>query len=565
MRDRIETHWPILVALIALWVIMAMLTLSSLQQTRGHLIYTLDDAYIHMAMAKNISQHGVYGVTKYEFSSSSSSPVWTLLLASFYVVIGIREWMPFVLNVLLASTILVAIYFILRRAALNTGLMFIALLAVAFFTPFPAMIFCGMEHLLHILLTIVCVWYLSEIIVKNDSTESISHFAMLCVLFAGMLMTRFESYSLLLVGCVLLLVRKKWKRSLVLAFTGILPLFLYQYISVSKGWFWLPNSILIRADPSKREVFNSQQAVVVNSIFSGFSVFFLNGLRNFECTPYISVLIVTSCALLVVGWVWSKSLWTNGHIMLVLFILAALAHLQFGKIGHFFRYEAYLIALGLFVIAYASSEIIPSVTPWKQKLQIGIVIGVIGLYFSIQGLHPLIERSRNSYKQIPLACRNIYEQQYQMGLFLRYFYPGSTVAVNDIGAVSFLGDVHLLDLVGLASADVLKLKTEGFYTTQQIHQLSRNKDVAIAIVYDTGFQLENLQGVPSEWIKVGEWKINDNVVCGGNVVSFYAVKASEEKRLMHNLRLFSNMLPGKVGQFGLYTNSNDSSNAVSEP
>jgi hypothetical protein len=84
-------------------------------------------------------------------------------------------------------------------------------------------------------------------------------------------------------------------------------------------------------------------------------------------------------------------------------------------------------------------------------------------------------------------------------------------------------------------------------------------------VYDTWFQLENLQGVPSEWIKVGEWKINDNVICGGDVVSFYAVKASEKERLKHNLRLFSYMLPINVGQSGLYTNMNDSSNAVSKP
>ena len=557
MRNRIETHWPIIVALITLWVTMTMLISSSLQQTGGHLIYVLDDAYIHMAMAKNIVQHGVYGVTQYEFSSSSSSPVWTLLLASFYVVFGTREWIPFVLNVLFASTILVAIYLIFRHASMSTVLSFITLLAIAFFTPFPALIFCGMEHLLHILLTIVCVWYLAKITAKSDSKESTSRFTLLCVLFAGMVMTRFESYSLLFAGCLLLLVRKKWKHSLVLALAGILPLLLYQYISVSKGWFWLPNSILIRADASQGEVFNSQQAVVISSIFSG--------LGNFIYTPHVSVMIVTSFALLVVGWVWSKSFWTTGNVSIVLFVLAALAHLQLGKIGHFFRYEAYLVALGLFVIAYAISEIICSEIPWKQRLRIGTVICVILLYFSVQGLSPLIGRSIYSIKIIPLACRNIYEQQYQMGLFLRYFYPESSVAVNDIGAVSFLGDVHVLDLVGLASADVLKLKTEGSYTTQQIYQLSRNKDIAIAIIYDTWFQLENLQGVPSEWIKVGEWKINDNVICGGDVVSFYAVKVSEEERLMHNLRLFSKVLPMSVGQFGRYTDLNGSSNAVSEP
>jgi hypothetical protein len=558
MRDRIKAHWPILVALIVLWVTMTMLTMSSLQQTSGHLIYALDDAYIHMAMAKNIAQHGVYGVTKFEFSSSSSSPVWTLLLAFFYVVFGIREWIPYILNILFALIIRVASYLSLRRASLNAALTFITLLAVMFFTPFPALIFCGMEHLLHILLTIVCVLYLAKILANSDSQKSTLHFTMLCVLFAGMVMTRFESYSLLFTGCMLLLVRKKWKYSLILALAGILPLLLYQYISVSKGWLWLPNSILIRSDASHGEVFNSQQAVIIDSMFS-------NGLSNFHLIPQISALIVTSCALLVIGWIWSKSFWTTGHVSIVLFICAALAHLQFGKISYFYRYEAYLITLGLFVIAYAFSEIRCLITPWRQKIRRIIVISVIMLYFSVQGLPSLIGRSSVSYKRIPSACRNIYEQQYQMGLFLMYFYPESTVAVNDIGAVSFLGDVHMLDLVGLASADVLRSKTECSYTTQQVDQLSRNRDVAIAIVYDSWFQFENIRGVPSEWIKVGEWKINNNVICGDNVVSFYAVKVSEKERLINNLRLFSSILPVSVGQSGLYTNINGSSNEVSKP
>jgi hypothetical protein len=366
-------------------------------------------------------------------------------------------------------------------------------------------------------------------------------------------MTRFESYSFVFVGCMLFLIRKKWKYSLVLALAGILPLVLYQYISVSHGWFWLPNSILIRANAYQGEIFNSQQAVIIDTIIS-------RGFHNFNYAPHVRTLIVTSCALLAVGWIRSRSLWTIGHVSTILFVCMALAHLQFGKIGHFFRYEAYLISLGLFIIAYDFSEIIRSETLGKQRLRMYIVLSVIMIYFSVQGLPPLILRSIKSFYRIPLACRNIYEQQYQMGLFLQRFYPKSAVAVNDIGAVSFLGDVHILDLVGLANADVLQLKMEGSYTTQQIYQLSRTKDVTIAIVYEPWFRLENLQGVPSEWKKVGVWKINDNIVCGCDVVSFYAVKTSEQEHLMHNLHLFSSMLPKSVEQSGLYMDMNGSSN-----
>jgi hypothetical protein len=33
-----------------------------LRQTNGHFVYSLDDPYIHLAVAKNLARHGVWGV-----------------------------------------------------------------------------------------------------------------------------------------------------------------------------------------------------------------------------------------------------------------------------------------------------------------------------------------------------------------------------------------------------------------------------------------------------------------------------------------------------------------------
>src|SRR6266851_2122500 len=56
----------------------ATLLMLSLARTQWHLVYPLDDAYIHMAIAKNLAQHGVWGVTSHEFTSCSSSPLWII-------------------------------------------------------------------------------------------------------------------------------------------------------------------------------------------------------------------------------------------------------------------------------------------------------------------------------------------------------------------------------------------------------------------------------------------------------------------------------------------------------
>lgn len=66
-------------------------------------VYPLDDTYIHMGMAKNLATHGVWGVNRYHFSSSSSSPLWTLTLAGAYLVTGVREATPLILNLIFAG------------------------------------------------------------------------------------------------------------------------------------------------------------------------------------------------------------------------------------------------------------------------------------------------------------------------------------------------------------------------------------------------------------------------------------------------------------------------------
>ena len=71
---------PLLLALVAFLVSLAAALRAGLRATDGHLIYSLDDAYIHMAVAKNLARSGVWGCTPFHFSSSSSSLLWTLIL-----------------------------------------------------------------------------------------------------------------------------------------------------------------------------------------------------------------------------------------------------------------------------------------------------------------------------------------------------------------------------------------------------------------------------------------------------------------------------------------------------
>ena len=549
MRKLIRSYWPLTVAISVFVLTIAFSLMAELRQTEGRLVYALDDAYIHMAMAKNLAQHGIYGVTEYEFNSSSSSPLWTFFLTFVTSIFGVHEIIPFLLNILLGLAILIVLHTLLRRAAVDPVIIAFVLLAIIYATPMPAMVFSGMEHLFHILLTIIYLWIFARIITAERNSSLSTEYVLFFTFAAALVLIRYESYALLVITGLLFLLRRRWKMSAGICLAGVLPLVTYQVISVAHGWSWLPNSVLIRTGVSNAGAgTGSGHSSILSSIISRVYGVLSNFISNLDTGLHLVALIVVSGTLLLISMNRTSSFWTLRKVMVTVFILAALAHLMFGHIGHFFRYEAYLIAPGLFV----SACIIPEVTPISMPGLTGISKRMLLILVSFLALIPLTIRIEDSLALTPVACRNIFEQQYQMGMFLQRYYPDASVAVNDIGAVSYLTHIHLLDLVGLASIEVLQLKHVGEYNTEYIQELCKKHGVRIAIVYDSWLERIAIRENPLQWKKVGEWRIVDNVVCSDDVVSFYAVQPSEMEKLVQNLRNYSSILPVHVKQIGQY-------------
>jgi len=105
----------IFLSLCVLWLIIFVLWIIAVNKNQGNFVYILDDAYIHMSVAKNFVEHGVFGVTRYEFSSSSSSLLWTGLLIICFSLFGVKEMIPFLLNILFASILMLVLYNFLKK------------------------------------------------------------------------------------------------------------------------------------------------------------------------------------------------------------------------------------------------------------------------------------------------------------------------------------------------------------------------------------------------------------------------------------------------------------------
>ncbi len=540
MISLIKRYWPLVISIGILWIAIATCGVLSIRQNQANFVYGIDDPYIHMAIAKNIVNHGVWGLTRYEFTSLSSSLLWTLLLSLVYFLFGINEVSPFVLNVVSGTFLCVFGYIILRKRKLPNFFIFIVLAAIIFFTPLVPLIFFGMEHTLHTLLTVIFVYLSANILTqkKINPPESL----LLIGLAPLVIATRYEGMFLVFVVSLLFIVRKKPLYALLLSTIGILPRAIYGLFSVSNGWYFLPNSVLLKGNTPDI----SSVKGIINFIYQPVHIILKDH-------PRILILIMGALVVFYARYITQKKIWKNSIIMLIVFMATTFLQIQFTSASWFFRHGAYLIALGIFVLSIALYECLPdeySLEKLKIKWDNMAISRYIVLAFPIVVFAlPVAKKGFDYLRMVPQATTNVYEQQYQMGLFLKKFYRGQAVAANDVGAINYLADIKCLDLFGIGDIAVTRALSEGRYNRKKIYDLTKSKRVRIAVVYARYFRLYRL---PKQWVQVGQWRILNNVVCGDDTVSFYAVDPSETDNLINNLKAFSHCLPQNVIQSGKY-------------
>lgn len=539
MKSTFRNYWSFIIPTAILLITVAALSYISMKQHEGRFIYALDDPYIHMAMAKNFSQHGVWGVTRYEFSSSSSSLLWTLLLSGVYLIFGVNEIAPFVLTVTIAVVMLLSLFLLLKKYALPPFYILLVLLGIIIFTPFPALIFTGQEHILHAFLTILFVYVSAKALSPNTHLDrSVSYAGSPLILASFVTLTRYEGLFVVFVVCVLCLFRKRWLYSLLLVAFAVIPIGIYGIISVAHGWFWLPNSVLLKG--------HFPDLVSL----AGMKEYFDISIQQLLGAPHILSLMIGSIIIFILRF--KKGIWEDRQIMMMIFIVTCIFHMQFAKTGWFYRYEAYLVALGVFVVSIPLFEYISWTVQKRNTDKLFIIKFSVIVMLGLVALLPLARRGIGSTIRVPRATTNIFEQQYQMGTFLQRYYQGAAVAANDIGAINYLADIQCLDLYGLGNADIVLKKRNGQYNREQIDSVTRLRNIRIAILYDDWFRRDRVSILPSRWVMVGQWKISKNIVCGGEIVSFYAVAPSEVHNLYENLKAFSFQLPKNVYQMGEY-------------
>src|ERR1700722_5098827 len=117
-----------LTAILALLIPIVWIEHDILIQTHGTIAYPLDDAFFNLTLAKNLAFDHVWRLTKYSFSSVSTSLLYPGVLAVIYLVSGASLFVPLLVNIVAAVWFLVALQrWLIRQQVRPRGQMLILL------------------------------------------------------------------------------------------------------------------------------------------------------------------------------------------------------------------------------------------------------------------------------------------------------------------------------------------------------------------------------------------------------------------------------------------------------
>lgn len=497
------------------FIVCAIYYMISVPKTGGHYVYPLDDAYIHLAMAKNFALHDLWGVTRYKFSSTSSSPLFTGLLSFLIKIFGNNDQIPLYVNLIFGAGTVYILNRYFNRAFKKAGSVTLPVLFTLFLSVLHLQVLSGMEHVLHVFLFALNILCLT----RTDRWSVFGFYFSLSL----MGVVRFESMFYFAVLAFVFMMLKKWEKAVFIILAGFIPIAVFCYINYQHDGYLFPNSVVVKGT---KLTFDSHFLHQLKQILLG--NFLLNA--SFYKVGFFPLLI---CLALICR-DFKNTKFHNAvqdNLLLIVISLVTICHSMFADLKGLFRYEAYLL-IGF------SMAIVPQVKGFvenfkgyitKEKLISGLItVNMALLFYKFFIAHLMLSE----------GGKNIYEQQIQSAKFLHAYYNESKVVANDIGAITYFTNIHLLDTAGLASEETIpfnenKRKPDAAFE-YFLTRYTADRNYEIAVIYDAWLQPH----IPENWKKAAVLKIKNPVTVSKDEVSIYSINNTAGRELKENIRKF---------------------------
>lgn len=432
--------------------------------TSGQFTYSLDDAYIHLALAEQI-RAGHYGISSGAASSPSSSILWPFLLAP-WARMGFFEYVPLALNYLGTASLGGAFYvYVDRLGGARLGQWSkdaFVLLALILASAVP-LGFMGLEHSLQVLSSA----FVALGLLSFDRSAPVRR-GLVCAIALGPLL-RYENFTLVLASS--LFFWREGRRGLSLGVLGLsaaLPLTFSAFL-LSLGLPALPLSVLAKSlIPLDQGV-----AAAAGAVFSQLQYALVHSNRG-------PVFVLIALGLVARG---SRAELERDRALAGAALVPIALHGVFGQWG---RYELYLWCFELMILGWVFRE--RALVAFERS---GRALGFFALGTLLIGA-PYVAR----LLQTPFGARSIRAQQGSMARVAQSL--GEPIAVNDLGLVAFHNPCFVLDLYGLASLEALSARRQA--RSGYLEELVRKHEVRVVAIYPSWFPGQ----IPSTWRPVGE-------------------------------------------------------------
>lgn len=493
--------------------LLAEIVVKSLSGTDGILVMSLDDPYIHLTLADSILNGG-FGINPGEYASASSSIIYPYLLA-LGLSLNLGMLAPFAVSSLFSIfAIWVFTGFVVREMKLTSApkdVAFISMLAISAILCFNllALPMMGMEHTIHIWATILCLTSFYRYAMKEEDKQLFPLIlgTMMCVI------VRFEGVALALAVVVALMLLNR-RNALFLTVVSIaIPITLYLIKTNSLDLPVLPSSVTLK----------SNIAYGVTNVNQPNILFFLKeNILNSLLERWGVIFFLSS---MLFGFlIFELNMRRNAKIFFGVLSFFLISHVLAGRYDGYDRYEVYavsgmIVGYLAFIKEYSCDKLF-----FVRALCFFSIMVVLSVPYIISAMIT------------PAASRNIYQQQYQMARFSKEYFPYS-VGVNDLGLVGYKNDNYILDLWGLGSEEVRKMRNDGIYTSDAIRRITKKHQIQYTMIYDEWYPNR-----PSEWCLAGRLKTSKVSSAYGNV-SIYLLNQNFAEEIQSALANFSETLP----------------------
>jgi hypothetical protein len=530
-------RWPAVIVYVIVPVLVAVLMTIYLLASRhavGEFGFPLDDSWIHVRFAENLARGYGFSFNPGHLASTTTGPLWTLILALGYRLTGEYIFTAAVLNWLFCCLVAITAAALARTLIPSRAFGAAVALGVALTVPLPWIALSGMEPPLSMWLMVLGIL----LHVRLRRAHGIKALAPTAV-FGLAVYARPELlllFPLAMLDRLLMAAREQRGQRYGARWLGeitvhvplfallIAPLIIYNERVIGRP---LPSSYYIKA--------------------WNFGVTFALAMRNNDLlTQSLLVAPIKEVGALLLMWA------GNNAVLFVpfLFGFARLVRRWDDTDGSGFR--SLLIPLLMVVqpVAWGMSTGFHR-PPWFQGQRyfaslgpLYLIVGMAGAWWLWQqryrqrgkwaaaaGLALIfaasLARQPDQARMYALNVKNITDMQVTTARWLTKHVPkGSLLAANDVGAIAAITDMPVLDMIGLVSPEILRnltLENARNGTWQQRNwQVAADQKVDYLVVVMQAPRYEGF--VRSGHKPIYAIKIKDNITCGGPLIVVFESK-----------------------------------------